>query len=129
MVVAILLSLAFLSVILVGFFIAIFYTAMLVYKFCSGPSEEESISLLDAAKLSARNIITPVFGEYDWFLMAASALFLLTCRAGWQNFSKDVLQMHWQLDDQVFSPLCSSAFFVLLVEPNTIVLRILTHRF
>jgi hypothetical protein len=102
MVLSVLLALAFLSVILVGFFIAITYSIMLVYKFWSGPSEEESISLLDAAKLSARSIITPIFGEYDWFLMAASALFLLTCRAGWQNFSKDVLQMHWQLDDQVF---------------------------
>ncbi len=101
MVFAVILSLAFLSVILVGFFIAIIYSIMLFYKLWTGPSEEESISLLDAAKLSARNIITPIFGEYDWFLMAGSALFLLTCRAGWQNFSKDVLQMHWQLDDQV----------------------------
>jgi hypothetical protein len=102
MALAVLISLTFLTVIMVGFFVAIIYSAMLFYKFWTGPSEEESISLLDAAKLSARNILTPVFGEYDWFLMASSALFLLTCRAGWQNFSKAVLQMHWELDDQVF---------------------------
>jgi hypothetical protein len=96
------LSLFFLALIVAGLVVSIAYSALLVYKVFSKSSEEESMSLLDAAKISATKISTPVFGEYEWFALAGSAVFLLFCRAGWQNFSKAVLQMHWtQDDDQV----------------------------
>jgi hypothetical protein len=96
------LSLLLLALLLAGLIVSISYSVLLVCKFCYGSSGggEESISLLDAAKISGTKISTPVFGEYEWFKLAGSALFLLFCRAGWQNFSKSVLQMHWEGDDQ-----------------------------
>jgi hypothetical protein len=89
------LALVFLALLVAGLIVSIGYSVLLVYKLCLKRSDEESISLLDAAKISANKISTPVFGEFEWFVLAGSAIFLLFCRAGWQNFSKAVLQMHW----------------------------------
>jgi hypothetical protein len=112
------LSLLFLALLVAGLIVSIAYSALLVHKLCIKRSEEESISLLDAAKISANKISAPVFGEFEWFALAGSAIFLLFCRAGWQNFSKAVLQMHWvegEGDDQARFLARIAIFFVSIV--------------
>ncbi len=94
------LSVLFLAIFLIGFLISTIYTILLLYKLLFGSTEEESISLIDAAKKSASHILTPVFGEYEWFVLAGSTIFLLICRAGWQNSSKVALQMSWEHESQ-----------------------------
>jgi hypothetical protein len=99
------LSVLFLAIVIIGFLISITYTTLLLYKVLFGSTEEESISLLDAAKKSASHILTPVFGEYGWFVLAGSTIFLLVCRAGWQNSSKAALQMSWEHESQESIPI------------------------
>ncbi len=90
-------ALLFLSMITFGVAVSLFYTILILHKSCFGHEKhEQSVSLLEAAKLSASTAKTPIFGEPAWFVLVGLVCLTLTFKAGWINSTKLVLQLEWQ---------------------------------
>jgi hypothetical protein len=97
----------FLFILIAGAICSVWYTISVVQILISGSEDEEEVaSIMDQATQTPTTTQTPVFGEIPWYFMVAKALFLLTCRAGWQNSSKVVMQFEWTSEDnQASAPL------------------------
>jgi hypothetical protein len=83
----------FFALLAVAIILSIWYTGCL-FAGLGTDTNEEGRPILEG-KQSNPTEQTPVFGEAAWFLMAMSAILLLTFRAAWLNSSKVTMQFEW----------------------------------
>jgi hypothetical protein len=93
-------ALIFLAVCFVSAVISIGYTIVILYRLIfylrDKEHADENITLLQAARCAAQHVLTPVFGEAEWFVMIGCLILGLICRAGWHNSLKLVTQLEWR---------------------------------
>jgi hypothetical protein len=82
----------------VGTILSVWYGLQILLRLWSD-NKDESMPILEEVRQAAKLTETPVFGDTAWFLMVATALSLLTCRAGWQNSSKVAMQLVWKYEE------------------------------
>ncbi len=93
-------SFSFLAILGIATAASLYYSIRFLCKLFFEPdgNEEESISLVAAARRSACLTKTPIFGEPAWMIMIGAVIILLIFRAGRHNSIKLAMQLEWKYD-------------------------------
>jgi hypothetical protein len=103
-------SFFFLAVVGIATAASLYLSIRLLYKlFLEADQEEESISLVAAARRSACLTKTPLLGEATWYVMMGAVIVTLIFRAGRHNSIKLAMQLEWKYegsDEESNAQLC-----------------------